>query len=173
MSVVAARARVGVGTLYRRYPSRDALVVQVCLDGMGLVEAAARAALVRAETAPWDRFCEFLSEALAVGAGSFLPLGGTFTPPADLLVASDRVRDALGELLDQAQTAGAVRDDVTVADIELVLEQLQTVRVADPEKVAALQQRYLTLALQGLRPGGLTLPGPPPTWDDIRRRWTS
>ncbi len=61
MSLVARRAGVGIGTLYRRYPSKDALVAQLCLDGVRRVEAQARVALDRARSYPWGAFVGFMT----------------------------------------------------------------------------------------------------------------
>ena len=49
MADIARRAGVGIGTLYRRYPSKEALVLQLCLDGMRQLEGVARAALGRVD----------------------------------------------------------------------------------------------------------------------------
>jgi hypothetical protein len=78
------------------------------------------------------------------------------------------------ELLERTQAAGAVRADATQEDITLVFEQLRAVQLGSPERVAALQRRYLELALQALRaPGAAPLPGPAPVWEEIRDGWTA
>jgi AcrR family transcriptional regulator len=175
MAAIARRAGVGIGTLYRRYPSKEALVQHLCLDGMRRLEAVARTALDQLDGDPWEAFAGFMRASLAAGAGSLgAALAGTFTPAEKLLATARSLYAAVQELVDRTQAAGAVRADVTQEDITLVFEQLRAVRLGNPERVAALQRRYLELALQALRaPGAAPLPGPAPAWEEIRDRWTA
>jgi AcrR family transcriptional regulator len=174
MSDIARRAGVGVGTLYRRYASREALVVHLCLDGVRRLEAEARRALERVDADPWAAFAGYMSGAYDAGAGALgASVMGTFVPTEELVDASRGAHAALGELLGRAQAAGAVRDDVTTEDIGMLFEQLRGVRLGDERRAAELQRRYLALIVQALRaPAAGPLPGPPPGWDEIRRRWT-
>ena len=81
--------------------------------------------------------------------------------------------EAARALLARAQAAGAVREDVTTEDVGLLFEQLRAVRLGDDRRSGELQRRYLALVMQALRaPAAGPLPGPPPGWDEIRRRWT-
>jgi AcrR family transcriptional regulator len=172
MAELARRAGVGVGSLYRRYPSRELLVQQVCIEAMGRIEAEAQRALARVDSAPWSAFVGFLEGCLDAGAGSLRRLAGTFEPTAEVLAAAQSMRVAVQEVLERSQAAGAVRDDVTTADVNLLFEQLRAVRIGSPQRVAVLQRRYLALALQALAaPAAAPLPGPPPTWEEIRSRW--
>jgi AcrR family transcriptional regulator len=173
MAEIARRAGVGIGTLYRRHPSKEALVQQLCLDGMQRLEAAAGAALGQVDEDAWQAFSGFMTAGLAAGAGSLgAALAGTFTPSDELLVTAQRLYGTVQELLERSQAAGAVRADITQEDVTLIFEQLRAVDLGDAERVASLQRRYLALALQALRaPGAAPLPGPPPGWDEIRRRW--
>jgi AcrR family transcriptional regulator len=170
MQDVARRAGVGMGTLYRRYPSKEALVHQLCLDGMRRLEAVAVEALEIDDA--WEAFAGFMARSLTAGAGSLGRLAGTFTPDTELIEISQRLYRAVQGLLDKVQAAGAVRADVTIGDVNLLFEQLRAVHVRDEKRRAALQGRYLELVLQALRaPGAGPLPGPPPEWGEIQRRW--
>jgi AcrR family transcriptional regulator len=175
MAEIAQRAGVGIGTLYRRYPSKEALVQHLCLDGMQRLEAAARTALGAVDEDAWQAFSGFMTAGLAAGAGSLgATLAGTFTPSDELLATDRSLYATVQGLLERAQAAGAVRADVTQEDVTLIFEQLRAVKLGDAERVASLQRRYLALALQALRaPGAAPLPGPPPGWDEIRGRWTA
>jgi AcrR family transcriptional regulator len=173
MAQIAARAGVGIGTLYRRYPSRDALVAQLCLHAVRQVEAEAYVALDRARAHPWGAFVGFMTKSVTDGAGSLaVALAGTFSPTDELRAAAQSLHQAVEQLLDCAQAASAVRADLTTEDVGLLLEQLRAVRVADPDRAATLRRRYLWLALQALHAqGAAPLPGPPPAWEEIRGRW--
>jgi AcrR family transcriptional regulator len=175
MAEIARRAGVGIGTLYRRYPSKEALVQHLCLDGMQRLEAAARTALEQVEEDAWEAFTGFMTAGLAAGAGSLgAALAGTFTPSDELLVTARSLYATVQQLLERAQAAGAVRADITQEDVTLIFEQLRAVKLGDADRVASLQRRYLALGLQALRaPGAAPLPGPPPGWDEIRSRWTT
>jgi AcrR family transcriptional regulator len=175
MADIARRAGVGIGTLYRRYPSKEALVHQLCLDGMRRLHAVTRAALERVEDDPWQAFAQFMSDGLEAGAGSLgAALAGTFTPSEELLTVARDLYAAGQELIERAKAAGALRSDVTQEDVNLLFEALRGVRLGDDERTAGLQRRYLALLLEALRaPGAEPLPGPPPGWAEIRDRWQS
>ncbi len=174
MSQIVAAAGVGTGTVYRHYPSKEALVVALCLDAMDRVEVVAHDAVATTGSTPGAAFNKFMIDAFDAGTGAFVRLAGTFDPPPEIVAASLRMRDAMARLLKAAQRAGTVRADVTVADLQLILEQVRTVRVADSRRIPAFQHRYLALSLQGLQStSGENLPGPTPTWeDDISQRWS-
>jgi AcrR family transcriptional regulator len=175
MADIARRAGVGIGTLYRRYPSKEALVQHLCLDGMRELEAVTRTALTQLDGDPWEAFAGYMTAALDAGAGSLgAALAGTFTPSEELLTAARDLYAAVRELIERVHAAGALRADVTQEDINLIFEQLRAVRLGDDARTATLQRRYLALILQALRaPGAAPLPGPAPDWGEIRGRWSS
>jgi AcrR family transcriptional regulator len=175
MAEIARRAGVGIGTLYRRYPSKEALVQHLCLDGMRQLEAVTRTALAQLDGDAWEAFAGYMHAALDAGAGALgAALAGTFTPTPELLSAARDLYAAGRELVERAQAAGALRADVTPEDVNLIFEQLRAVRLGDDIRTATLQRRYLALALQALRaPGTAPLPGPAPEWEEIRGRWSS
>jgi AcrR family transcriptional regulator len=175
MADIAKRAGVGIGTLYRRYPSKEALVQHLCLDGMQRLQTVTRAALERVDRDPWEAFAAWMHEGLGAGAGSLgAALAGTFTPTEELLTAARELYATGQELVERVKAAGALRADVTQEDVNLLFEQLRAVRLGDDDRTAGLQRRYLALMLQALRaPGTAPLPGSPPAWAEIRARWQS
>ncbi|MFE6778038.1 TetR/AcrR family transcriptional regulator [Streptomyces sp. NPDC057702] len=72
MEDVARRARVGVGTVYRRFPSKDVLVRRIAEEETARLTDQARAAL-RQEDEPWSALSRFLRTSVASGAGRLLP----------------------------------------------------------------------------------------------------
>lgn len=72
MEDVARRARVGVGTVYRRFPSKDVLVRRIAEEETSRLTDQARAALGQ-EDEPWSALSRFLRTSVASGAGRLLP----------------------------------------------------------------------------------------------------
>jgi AcrR family transcriptional regulator len=173
MAQVAGRAGVGVATLYRRYASREALVAETWLESVREVEAQARVALDRARMFPWGAFVGFMTASVASGMGALAAALAEAGAPAEDLVAAERsMCAAIGELLELAQSAGAVRADIAVEDVRLLFEQLHAVRATEAAREATLRRRYLELVLQALRaPGAAPLPGPAPEAAELRGRY--
>ncbi|MFC5803095.1 TetR/AcrR family transcriptional regulator [Streptomyces formicae] len=72
MEDVARRARVGVGTVYRRFPSKDVLVRRIAEEETSRLTEQARTALGQEEE-PWSALSRFLRTSVASGAGRLLP----------------------------------------------------------------------------------------------------
>ncbi|URN16748.1 MULTISPECIES: TetR/AcrR family transcriptional regulator [Streptomyces] len=72
MEDVARRARVGVGTVYRRFPSKDVLVRRIAQEETARLAEQARTALDE-EDEPWSALARFLRTSVASGAGRLLP----------------------------------------------------------------------------------------------------
>ncbi len=72
MEDVARRARVGVGTVYRRFPSKDVLVRRIAAEETARLTEQARTALGQEEE-PWSALSRFLRTSVASGAGRLLP----------------------------------------------------------------------------------------------------
>ena len=137
---VAERAGVGVGTIFRRFPTKDDLLAAVVEDRVDEIRAlAANASSLRefmtaaAEIHMRDRcLCDCVDLEL-------------FGRPSLQQARADVSRLA-GELLERAQDAGEVRRDVRVDDLPVIL--LGVARAAPQGD----WQRYLAFALDGLRP---------------------
>ena len=172
IAAVAERAGVGISVLYRRYRSKDELLQRLSLDGLTRYVAEVEAAL--ADTGdPWVAFAIFMRRAVEVGTGSLtLRFAGNFTAGEELYRLGRAAYETTQQLLDRTKAAGALRDDITVSDLSLILEQLQAVHVADQQRTDQLRQRYLALLLEALcAPTTTPLPGPPPQWEEITRRY--
>nr|WP_261991631.1 helix-turn-helix domain-containing protein [Streptomyces sp. or43] len=96
MEDVARRARVGVGTVYRRFPSKDVLVRRIAEEETARLTDQARSALGQEEE-PWSALSRFLRTSVASGAGRLLP-------PQILRVGVEADESAVA---DDAGTAGA------------------------------------------------------------------
>lgn len=173
IAAVAERAGVGISALYRRYPSKEALLRKLCADGLGLyVEVSERALADGGD--PWEAFAGYLRGIVDADSSSLtINLAGTFTPTEDLGKLSARASALAVEVHHRAVAAGVLRPDVTVADIALLFEQLASIKLGGEERAAQLRHRYLTLAMDALRvpPAHRDLPGPPPDDVELAARW--
>ncbi|MFE9776457.1 TetR/AcrR family transcriptional regulator [Streptomyces sp. NPDC005931] len=91
MEDVARRARVGVGTVYRRFPSKDVLVRRIAEEETSRLTEQARAALGQ-EDEPWSALSRFLRTSVASGAGRLLPPQVLRVGVADEPLAQDHAR---------------------------------------------------------------------------------
>jgi AcrR family transcriptional regulator len=175
ISAVAARAGVGISALYRRWPSKEDLLRQLCRDGLRLYVEAAEAA-VSDEGDPWEAFATFLRRVVDADVHSLtVRLAGTFTPTEDMFADAIRSGELNEALVARAKAAGGLRSDFVAEDLTLILEQMAAIRpgvFGDARRTQELRRRYLALCLDGLRNPTTTLPGPPPSDAELGRRWS-
>lgn len=180
MEDVARRARVGVGTVYRRFPSKDVLVRRIAEEETSRLTDQARSALGQ-EHEPWSALARFLRTSVDSGAGRLLPpqvlrvrvadeAGEARVPqqragaPAEVRVQPQcpsaeelgapgavELLDVVGKLVERAREAGELRSDVTVADVLLVIATAAPA-LPDAAQQAAASSRLLDILLEGLRP---------------------
>jgi AcrR family transcriptional regulator len=172
MSAVATRAHVGISALYRRYLNKEALLGQLCFDGLQQYIAAAETALAD-EGEPWSVYVTFMTRIVDANThANVLCLAGTFKPSKKLYREAGRAHELNVKLFARTKAAGVLRADVEAQDIALLFEQLAAVQIGAPERTARLRQRYLALLLDGLRVRSAEpLPGPAPEWAEINGRW--
>src|SRR3954453_19554863 len=169
---VAKQAGVGISALYRRYPSKDDLLRELCADGLRRYIGAAEAALADGGD-PWRAFEGFMQRVGSADAASLTQkLAGTFEPSDDLYRAATYAGELNEKVFKRAQETGVIRPDAEVSDLGLIFEQLASIRLGDHERTHALRRRYLKLALDGLRAAAQDpLPGPARTAEERTSRW--
>jgi len=144
---VAQRAGVGIGTLYRHFPTRQALLEAVYVDE---VEAMARSAEELSELPPWDALSQWLHRYVGFAATKRALNEALLeaAPDSDvLLVCRTAITGAGTALVERAQQAGVIRADTNFMDVGRMVAGIAMVPTADPEQ----QERLLELALDGLR----------------------
>ncbi len=172
VAAVAARAKVGISALYRRYPSKEDLTRELARDGLARYsEELSRALADHGD--PWTVYAECLARILDGGSQALAQrLAGTFTPTPDLTELARQAGALATAVHSRAQRAGALRDDVSPQDVVLLLETLSAITLPGADGGDGLRQRYLALLLQALRaPGAEPLPGRPAGPGELAARW--
>jgi AcrR family transcriptional regulator len=145
---IARQAEVGIGTLYRNFPTRQALLEAVYIDE---VEALSRSAAEFDALAPWDAFVAWahrLAGYLATKQALAHELLEYVDRDAPLFKSSRESLLASGQpLLDRAQHAGVVRPDTDLWEIIHLVGAIAKMPVADSEQT----EHMLGIALDGLR----------------------
>jgi AcrR family transcriptional regulator len=152
LDVVARRAGVGPGTLYRHFPTRETLVAAVY--GPDIAALADRAAKLAEQEAPgtalerWVR--EHLVDALEQrGIATTFKTALSLSQTPDLLLRyKDRFMDAAETLVDAAKEAGTVREDIETRDILRLTYGIAAASADSPPSRA----RMLHVLFDGLRP---------------------
>ena len=145
---IARRAGVGIGTLYRHFPNRQALLEAVYVDE---VEAMCRSAAELDGSDPWEalnrwfeRFIAYIGTKRALAA----ELSNYLDQDAPLFqVCRTSLFEAGEPLLKSAQEAGVVRPDVSIGEVIQMVVGIAKIPAKDPEQ----NGHILRIALDGLR----------------------
>ena len=144
---VAERADVGIGTLYRHFPTRQALLEAVYA---GEVQALAEAADELASVDPWDALTRWLRQYSGFAATKRALMDALLeaAPDSDvLLTCRTSLLDAGAPLVQRAQEANVLRLDTNLTDIIRMVSGVSVVPTTDPEQ----KERMLQVVLDGLR----------------------
>jgi AcrR family transcriptional regulator len=169
VSAVAERAGVGIGSLYRRYGTKEELLRRLCALAMEQAIQAAEAGL-RADD-PWQGLAGYVRECVAFGSGALSPLAGTFETTPEMWRTSRRSSELVAELVDRAREI--LRPGITALDVTLLIEQFsRRGAIAPPDEEDNTRRRLLAIALDGLRARDAgPLPGRPPDRQHYEARW--
>jgi AcrR family transcriptional regulator len=160
---IAREAGVGIGTLYRRFPTKDDLIAAVLDDRFETIVAAIEEAAAADD--PWaalEAVMAAFAEAAVVHRALLhnLAYSGCHAPLVQ--AAKERVLEQLDAVLARARADGAVRDDVTARDLLALSGMLSRLPPWQLAQEPDVWRRYLGLMLDGLRPDGAhPLPHPP------------
>jgi AcrR family transcriptional regulator len=152
---IARRAGVGVGTVYRHFPTKDALVEALAAQHFERLADIAEEALAE-EGEPWEIFVSAIWRSATAAAADVAwceLIGGH---PSAVQAASRgqaRLSEAMTGLIARAQEAGVMREDATVADIRTIMCGFGHVAAAQRAGAPLSWTRYLEIALHGLRAG--------------------
>lgn len=165
MELIASRAGVGIGTVYRRFPNKEALVDEIAGQMLALLTEEARRALTLADGTGLESFLRVAGQSLSDHRGYADKLVGR-TKTACV----EKLRDLVAELLVQAQRAGRAAPGVELGDVMAVFWSLRGIVETSGSVAPGAWQRHLDILLAGLRAAGTTpSPHPAVTRDQLRR----
>jgi AcrR family transcriptional regulator len=154
---IARRAGVGVGTLYRHFPTREDLVDAVLEDAFEELIAIARDALAEAD--PWRGFTRFIEEALVLHARNRGLKDVVETQMHGRRHAASmrrRMRPLVQQLVLRAQESGSLRADFAPEDIPLLFWGADRVIELSSAVAPELWRRHLGFLLDGLHASAAT-----------------
>ncbi len=145
---IARRAGVGIGTLYRHFPNRQALLEALYVNE---VQEVCRSAAELDDSDPWEALNAWFGRLmgyLATKQALVQELLNYFDRDAPLFqVCRTSLYDAGGPLLKRAQEAGVVRRDVEFPEVMQMMMGIAKIPAGDPRQV----EHILRIALDGLR----------------------
>jgi AcrR family transcriptional regulator len=162
MATIADAAGVGIGTLYRHYPTRPALLAALTLRSFNLVLQHARAAAHSNDSAP-AALEQFFDQTIAARNEFVLPLhGGPVIHDDTIIPVQTEIRDLLEQVLARGRREGTIRADATPIDIVITGAMLAQPlpHAVDWDQLAHRQARIF---VAGLAPTDRPLPDPRPT----------
>ncbi|MFD4034997.1 TetR/AcrR family transcriptional regulator [Streptomyces sp. NPDC058637] len=169
MATIARRAGVGVATLYRRFPTRAALVTESFAEQLEHCVAALFEALEDPD--PWHGFCVFIEQICLTQAterGFTQAFFSQVPDHVEYTAQRTRAEEGLALLVRRAQDSGQLRQDFGVDDIVLVMLANCGATAGAGEQAAAASRRLVAYLLQSFR-AGPAAPLPSPVRLDLDR----
>ena len=168
MDEVASRAGVGIGTVYRRFPTKDALLDAIARPGFERMLGLAREAAAQADSLDaLDAFVRAVVEQHARVGVPFRRVWDASIIPE----LRDEVAGLLEQVVDSAKRAGRLRPDVNRRDLMVLLWTCCGLVDLTAPHAPDVWRRHLDLLLDGLRPQGYTelatAPVEPEAWERV------
>ncbi|MFC3891887.1 TetR/AcrR family transcriptional regulator [Lentzea rhizosphaerae] len=166
MAAIARRAGVGVATLYRRFPTKEALVLEAFTEQFDVCQAVFEEALIDPD--PWRGFCTMIEKVCLLQAtdrGFTAAFVASF--PDMHSEVRDRTWQGFAALVQRAKDSGQLRADFSPHDLTLVLLANSGLAGVPVEVAVAASQRLVAYLLEAFRAGTSSLPPPVPLSLDL------
>jgi AcrR family transcriptional regulator len=145
---VARVASVGIGTLYRRFPTKEALIAALVQDVLDTMSRLALEATKQPDGRGLEHYLETSSAYQAKHRGCLPRLWNTDTEHE----AIQRIRRIIVSLLEDAKSHGRVRDELTSADVTMIMWSIRGVIETTRGIAPDAWRRHLDLLIAGMRP---------------------
>ncbi|RKR92200.1 TetR family transcriptional regulator [Micromonospora pisi] len=152
MREIARRAGVGPATLYRRFPTKQALAAEAFAEQMYACHAIAEEGLAHPD--PWQGFClviEKLCELHARNRGFTTAFTSAFPHAVDLATGREHALASLAELARRAKETGHLRPDFILDDLILMLMANGGLHATSTNARVAASRRFAVLAIRAFR----------------------
>jgi AcrR family transcriptional regulator len=160
---IARRAGVGVATVYRHFPTKEALFSDAFSDQMARCAQIAEEGLAASD--PWAGFClviEKLMEMHAADQGFARAYTSRFPAAAVFTADRDRNLRLMLELMRRAKASGELRGDLVLEDVSLALMANEGIRAETTQLRVAASRRFAALLLRSFSTSLRAAPLPPP-----------
>ena len=154
MAEIARRAEVGMATLFRRFPSKEALLREVFADTIAACDEGLRAAAAAPD--PWSAFAaavEGLFQAQTRARGLASEIIASFLEGDGFQIERDMVEGNLTRLIERAAAVGALREGLGYPDVMIMLKANAGVIALSGEEAEAASRRFVATMLQAFRAG--------------------
>jgi len=159
MPDVAKLANVGVGTVYRHFPTKDELISALVADRFDRLAEKARDGLENQD--PWEAIADFIRFAAEIQAEDrgLCEVMGSRPGMMDAAARGAGLPELCHKLVTRAQRSGQLRRDLTWEDIPMIACGLGRITQADIGPATGRWPRFVEIILDGIRaPGSAKLP---------------
>ena len=159
LDAVAERAGVGVGTVYRRFPDKEALIDALFEERVDAVVAIAQECATRDD--PWDALTCFLDRAVGLYETDRALKEIIFSTAYGrhrVDQARERIKPLVAGLVGRAQASGQLREDFAISDAPMIQLMLTSVMEYAGTVAPDVWRRYLAILLDGMRAGAARTP---------------
>ncbi|PRY35736.1 TetR/AcrR family transcriptional regulator [Umezawaea tangerina] len=171
LAEVARRSGVGIATLYRRFPTKEALIIEAFTEQFAECASVVHRALDKPD--PWQAFCSVVETVCAMQAvdkGFAAAFVSTFPDAIPLDDERLYLDSGFDELVQRAKDAGKLRPDFDRNDLALLLMANGGITAESPEAAVAASRRLVAFLLHSFRADLVDpeVPLPPPAPLDLR-----
>ena len=161
MPDVAKAARVGVGTVYRHFPTKEDLIAALAAERFERLAEKARDAIAAED--PWEGLCDFIRFSAQIQADDrgLCEVMGSRPEVMEVSAYAVGLDELAAEMVKRAKGSGKLRKDLEWRDIPMIACGLGRITPAEMGPAAGRWPRLVEIVIDGLRaPGNSKLPKP-------------